>query len=111
MNIGNRIKKVRTDNKLNQTELAKLLEKSTSGISAMEKENTNITLNDIIKICNTFKVSADWLIFGTNEFYKDEDEEEFLKKYRYISERDKGRIDEIIETGMKKQEIKKIGNL
>lgn len=63
-NIGKRIEKTRKEHKESQKALAEILEKSQSGISAMEKENKQITLQDIIKICDHYNVSADYIIFG-----------------------------------------------
>ncbi len=63
-NIGKRIKKTRKEHKESQQTLADILEKKQSGVSAMENGNKQITLQDIIKICEHYNVSADYIIFG-----------------------------------------------
>jgi transcriptional regulator with XRE-family HTH domain len=68
MGIGSRIKELRNQHNMSQTELSNLLQKSQSKIASMENKNSQITLNDIVVICEHFDCSADWLIFGR---YKD----------------------------------------
>lgn len=62
--IGKRIEEVRKKHGESQKTLAELLGKSQSGISAMEKEDKQIMLQDIIKICEHYNVSADYIILG-----------------------------------------------
>jgi len=68
-------------------------------------------VEDIYLLCKELKVSADWLILGTKEVFFTDEEKEFLFKYANLTEREKGRIDEIIDNCQHSREIKKIGNL
>lgn len=63
--MNKRIRKIRTDNKLNKSEFAKKIGTSAMSVTNMEKENGNYpnTLT-IKKICQVFNIDANWLLFG-----------------------------------------------
>lgn len=108
--IGKRIKETRRSRGLNQQELAILLDKSQGTVSAMEK-GKSILVEDIYLLCRELNISADWLILGNKEIHFIDDEIDFLLKYSNLSDREKGRIDEILDRSKRPEEIKKIGNL
>ena len=108
--IGRRIKEARNAKGYKQEAFAELLNKSQGTISMMEN-GKSILIEDIYLICKELNISADWLIFGSNETYFTEEEKDFLFKYSILSEREKGRIDEILDRNQRPEEIKKIGNL
>jgi transcriptional regulator with XRE-family HTH domain len=60
--LSGNIKYIRTKNKLNQTQFAKLLDKKTSVISAYEKGETTPPLEIIFLLSNTFGISVSDLI-------------------------------------------------
>ncbi len=62
MEIGDRIKEIRKDNKISQKDFAILLKSSQAKISQIELGNRGIVAEDIILICQTFNVSADYLL-------------------------------------------------
>ena len=62
--LGNRIKKLREDEKMTQLELAKCLFVSDKTISKWEKDNSEPELDIIVKIGQLFHVSTDYLICG-----------------------------------------------
>lgn len=59
--IGTRIKKVREDNNLTLRDLAKILNTSSSTISAYETGKTLILTSFALEICKKYKLSLDWL--------------------------------------------------
>lgn len=69
MNIGERIRIIRKDKKMNQTEFGECLGLSTAGISLIEKGNARATERTIRDVCREYSVSYEWLTEGTGEMY------------------------------------------
>ena len=59
---GNKIKELRTEKGLTQSELAIKLQTSQRNISKYELELLDLNTELIIKICKFFEVSADYLL-------------------------------------------------
>ena len=57
-----RIKDIREEKNLNQTQMGKLLNMTQRKISRLENKDTEPTTEEIVLICKTFKISADWLL-------------------------------------------------
>ena len=76
LDIGNRIKALRKRKKLNQEELAELVNMSASHISHIENATTKISLPCLVDIANSLDVSVDYLLCGslnsTNDIYVSE---------------------------------------
>ncbi len=62
--IGERINYLRTKNKLTMDELSLLIGKKKSNLSSYENGKYEPSAQTIIALCETFKVSADWLLTG-----------------------------------------------
>ena len=62
MEFGDKVRKLRTDQGLNQTALAQRLGVRKSIISAYESQMRMPSLDMLIKIALEFSVSADWLL-------------------------------------------------
>ena len=60
--IGERIKEIRNDNKLNQSEFGKRLSVSQDTISLWEKGKSLPSTEYVILICKTYNISADYLL-------------------------------------------------
>lgn len=104
MNLGSRIKDLRSKKKLTQKELADLLFVSDKAISSWEASRTEPSLELIIKLSEIFDCSTSYLIYGnvnkndieteikiklSEEEYKNlelvmEREAEFLKESHHI---------------------------
>lgn len=69
MSIQDRLKTIRKELGLNQTEFAKRLSLKQSTISAMERNETAITDRTIKNICYEFNVSEHWLRTGEGEIF------------------------------------------
>lgn len=64
MSIGNRIKELRKKQNLNQTELGEIVGMSHGGIAGIESGRNNASIDTVIKLCDYFHVSADYLLYG-----------------------------------------------
>ena len=64
MSIGARIKCLRKAKNLNQTELGEMLGLNFGAISAMESDRSMPRTETVLKMCEIFKVSSDYLLFG-----------------------------------------------
>ena len=62
MELGDKVKKLRTDRGLNQTALAERLGVRKSIISAYESQMRKPSLEMLVKIALEFSVSVDWLL-------------------------------------------------
>jgi len=75
MDIGGRIKKKRKKRGLNQQELGKVINVTAGTVSLIEIGKNNPTPEAIIKLCDFFEVSADYLLTGkegTNDISEEE---------------------------------------
>lgn len=59
---GQRIKEIRKENNLNQTQLGEILNVNQRTISQYENETRDLSTSIIIEICKHFNISADYLL-------------------------------------------------
>ncbi len=64
--IGIKIKELRKELGLTQKQLAKLVNKSETGLASWEQGLSEPCVNDIRSLCKIFNVSADYLLGLTN---------------------------------------------
>lgn len=64
MSLGSRIYEQRTAHKLSQVDLADRLEVSRQSISKWETDASVPELDKLVKMCEVFGVSLDWLVLG-----------------------------------------------
>ena len=62
MTFGEKIKNLREDADLNQTQLGKAVGMTQRKVSYLECGKCEPSIDDIVALCNFFKVSADYLI-------------------------------------------------
>lgn len=62
--IGTRIKSLRENQKLTQQQLGEIVELHGSNIGRIEKGKVYPTSDVLLKICQYFNVSCDWLLLG-----------------------------------------------
>lgn len=62
MNYRERMKNLREDRDLTQAELGKLLNKSQQGYNHIETGRAELKIEDLIKLCDFYNVSADYFI-------------------------------------------------
>ena len=62
MDYRTRIKGIREDRDLTQAEIGKLLQKSQQGYNHIETGRAELKIEDLVKLCKFYNVSADYLI-------------------------------------------------
>lgn len=71
LTFGEKIRNLREDADLNQTQLGKALNMTQRKISYMECGKYEPSIDDIVAFCEFFKVSADYLL-GISSTYKNQ---------------------------------------
>ena len=66
MDFVDRLKALREDNDLTQKDVAVILNKSQQGYAHLENRKAKFTVDDIIKLCLFYNVSADYILGLTN---------------------------------------------
>ena len=67
MNYRERMKNLREDNDLTQAQLGEVLNKSQQGYNHIEAGRAELKIEDLIKLCDFYKVTADYFIGRTDE--------------------------------------------
>lgn len=70
MSTGDRLKMLRKDLKLTQSEFAKKICLKQASIGLIENNTRNLTDRSIMFICDVFGVSEEWLRYGKGEMYR-----------------------------------------
>lgn len=63
--IGERVRRVRQDRGLTQTELAKILGTSQTALSEIERGNRGLTVQQVVKICRALKTTPNEMLGAT----------------------------------------------
>ena len=71
MNLGNKILKIRKDNKMSQEQFAEMLNVTRQTVSNWENSNNYPDIETLIRISDKFHVSLDILLKGDKEMIKD----------------------------------------
>ena len=66
MNIADRIRDLREDQDLNQTQIATLLNTSQTVYSRYERNERDLPIDLLITLCKFYNVSADYILGFTN---------------------------------------------
>lgn len=67
MDYRERLRNIREDHDMTQSELGKLLNKSQQGYSHIETGRAELKIEDLFVICKHFDISADYIIGLINE--------------------------------------------
>lgn len=67
MDYRTRMRSLREDRDLSQLQLGKVLLKSQQGYNHIENGRAELKIEDLIKLCEFYNVSADYIIGLTNE--------------------------------------------
>lgn len=67
MDYRTRIRNVREDRDLTQAELGQILNKSQQGYNHIETGRAELKIEDLVKLCQYYNLSADYLIGLTNK--------------------------------------------
>ena len=71
MDYRTRIRSVREDRDLTQTEVGRILNKSQQGYSHIEDGRAELKIDDLIKLCRFYKVTSDYFIGLSDEIKGD----------------------------------------
>ncbi|MBQ7416150.1 MAG: helix-turn-helix transcriptional regulator [Oscillospiraceae bacterium] len=67
MDYRTRIRNVREDRDLTQAEIGKVLNKSQQGYNHIEAGRAELKIDDLVKLCQYYNLSADYLIGLTSK--------------------------------------------
>lgn len=67
MDYRTRIRNVREDRDLTQSEIGKVLNKSQQGYNHIEAGRAELKIDDLVKLCQFYNLSADYLVGLTNK--------------------------------------------
>lgn len=62
MNYRERLRNIREDRDQTQSEIGKLLSKSQQGYNHNESGRTELKIDDLVKLCRFYDLSADYII-------------------------------------------------
>ena len=62
-----RLRNIREDRDLTQSDVGKILNKSQQGYNHIEAGRAELRIDDLIKLCQFYNLSADYMIGLTNE--------------------------------------------
>ena len=66
-NYRERLRGLREDSDLTQAELGKILDKSQQGYNHIEAGRAELKIDDLVKLCKFYNLSADYIIGLTNK--------------------------------------------
>jgi len=107
--IYKRIIQKSQENGLNGNEIGKLLGLKKSPLTDWKNGKSFPTTEQIIKLCEIFAVSADYLLFGNNNNLSNE-ESTLITNFQKLSDTDKQEILNIIEYKLFKSKEKEISS-
>ena len=67
MSYRTRMRNIREDRDLTQAEVGKVIQKSQQGYNHIETGRAELKIDDLIKLCQFYNVSSDYLIGLSNE--------------------------------------------
>lgn len=118
--IGERIKYLRTQNNWTVQQLADLINKTKGNVSSYENNKYEPSAQTIIKICEQFNVSADWLLtevdiknsevsiskqdVNSDPSELNEEERNLISAYRHFDELDKELVKTTVDSLLKRLE-------
>lgn len=73
MSPEERVYELRKSLKLNQSKFAKIINISQGALSQIESEKIRLSMDTLYRICDQFNISADWIIYGEKDMYRDID--------------------------------------
>lgn len=99
--IGYRVKCIRKENNLNQSQFAKSIGISQGNLSEIEMGNSNPSAETLISIRAQYNVNLNWLLSDVDSddgiTYEDYYEKKLVEVYRNLNEYDKNEIIEIVQ--------------
>ena len=67
--INSRIQEIIKENHMTKQQFADAIDANITTLYQWSLDKARISLNIVIKICETFNISSDWLIFGEGDMH------------------------------------------
>lgn len=67
MDYIQKIKEIREDKDKTQTEIGKIINKSQQGYAHIENRKAKLTIEDLMKLCEYYNLSADYILGFTDD--------------------------------------------
>lgn len=109
--IGTKLKIARKNNNMTLKDVEKITGISNGNLSNYENNRNIPGGTAIITLCKLYNISADWLLLDKDPLHTTDQDLIFLKRYNKLTEREKGRIDQLMEDIEKTKPYEKAGNL
>lgn len=101
--FGGRIRKIRRNNKMTQEKLADILILSVDSVSRIENGKVMCMPEHIVRICEIFNVTTDYLYFGTEKTKTEEAiSQELLDMLKDCSDEDMERVIQMVKLFLKR---------
>lgn len=98
MQLGQRLEMIRKANNKSQNDIAEILNTTQQQYWKYEKDKQELPIRHLITLAKYYKTTTDNILGLTSiEDIKSADEQEMIKLYRTLTEREKGRILERIQ--------------
>mgnify|MGYP006428516991 CR=1 FL=1 len=101
--FGSRLKKLRKEKNLTQTELGKIINVSASTIGMYERENRKPTPETLNQIADYFEVTTDYLLGRTNQKYFKQDETISFHAKGELNDEDMKMVKDLIDRLVKEE--------
>lgn len=96
-NMNERLKYSIKNSKYNQKQIAEIIKTSQNTLSSYMTGKAAITVEMLSKICELLNVSIEWVVYGKEKEQLNEREKELINNYRQLPEKEKIKIEGIIE--------------
>lgn len=112
MTIGQRLKEERESKNIERKTIAEKINIDISSLSKIENGKQMPSAKIITDICLTFDLNLYYVLTGLENNFLTAEEQKIIKGYRNCTDKEKGRIEEIIDSSeSNKTKIIKEGNL
>lgn len=96
--LGQRLKTIRTQAGMTQTELAEKLGSTQASINCYESDKQQPTLRVLVRLSNVFHLPIDYIATGENKEYYTVEDRYFLAKFHRLDERGRKAVLAVLES-------------
>ena len=103
MKIGERIRNLRKDNQMTQTELANSISVSVASVALWENEKRQIDVENLVKVAKIFGVTTDFLLGKIAENQIILIDKKGNRKHYFVTDEQLKTIEEFLENALKEE--------
>lgn len=103
MKIGEKIRDLRKENKMTQTELSNLLDVSVAAVALWENEKRQIDVENLVKVAKIFGVTTDYLLGNVAENEIIVVDKTGARKHHFVTDEQLKKIEEFLENVLKEE--------